>query len=127
MSLVRYLIILGLATLLCWAAVFAVVFLINPHSAGWLAFIFFYLSLGFSLIGTFAFLGYLFRWVRNTDEMPHKLVSVASRQSLLFTVLVILALALQSQRFLTWWNLLILIAVAGLMELFFVSYKKYNK
>ena len=127
MSLVRYLIILGLATLLCWAALFAVVFLISPNSAGWLAFIFFYLSLGFALIGTFAFMGYLLRWMRHIEELPHKLVSIASRQSVLFTVLIILTLAMQSQRFLTWWNLLILVAVAGLVELFFISYKKYNK
>lgn len=127
MSLMRYLIILGLATLLCWAALFAVVFLINPSSAGWLAFIFFYLSLGFALVGTFSLLGYLIRMMRSKDEIPHTLVSIASRQSLLFTGLILLALILQSQRFLTWWNLLVLVAVAGLVELFFISYKKNNK
>ena len=100
MSLQRYLIILGLATLLCWVALFAVVFLINPSSAGWLGFIFFYLSLGFALIGTFSLVGYLVRMLKSDDEMPHKIVSIASRQSLLFSCLIILALVLQSKRFL---------------------------
>lgn len=127
MSLFKYLIILGLSTLLCWAALCAVVFLINPATAGWLAFIFFYLSLGFALIGTFSILGFIFRSFRKKEEIPNKLVSVASRQSILFTGLILIALMFQSQRFLTWWNLLILIALAGLIEMFFISYKKYNK
>lgn len=127
MSLFRYLIILGLATLLCWIALFAVVFFINPGTAGALAFIFFYLSLTFALVGTFSLLGYLLRWVKSREELPHKIVNVASRQSVLFTLLIVVALMLQSQRFLTWWNMLILVAVAGLVEMFFISYKKAHK
>ena len=128
MSLYKYLIILSICTGLCWLAWFFVLFFVNPFQAGFLALIFFYVSLTFALIGTFSILGFLFRWrILKTDELAYKGVNIASRQSVLFTLLIIAALILQSQRYLTWWILLILIVFAGLIELFFISYKKFNK
>lgn len=124
MSLRGYLIILGFGTSLCWLAFFSVIFLINPEQAEFLAFLFFYLSLGFALIGTFAASGTLIRYVFAKDEMAHKHVSIASRQSVLFAGLILLSLFLQSQRLLAWWNLIILVVVAALIELFFISYRK---
>jgi hypothetical protein len=98
----------------------------NPMQAGFLAILLFYLSLCFSLIGSFALVGFLFRWLVAKDDLAYKHVNIASRQAVLFTGLIILTLFLQSQRYLTWWNLLILVVVAGLVELFFISYKKFN-
>ena len=128
MSLKQYLIILGICTGLCWLGWLLVILLINPYQAGWMAFMFFYLSLAFALLGSFAIIGFMFRLrVLKKDEIAHKGINIASRQSVLFTVLILLALFLQSQRFLTWWNLVILALVVALVEMFFVSYKRFNK
>ncbi|KKR07568.1 MAG: hypothetical protein UT32_C0009G0029 [Parcubacteria group bacterium GW2011_GWC2_39_14] len=127
MSIGRFFLVLGLATGLCWLAWIAVLFFMNPAENSPVALILFYLSLCLSLIGTFLFIGYLVRGLTNQTEMPYKHVKAASRQAVLFTVLIVLALMLQSYRFLTWWNLLILVALLGFVELFFISYKKYNK
>jgi len=101
--------------------------MIEPSEAGLLAFLFFYSSLGFALIGTFSILGVVFRWKVLKDEMAYKHVRVASRQAVLFSLSLIGALLLQSQRSLNWWNLLLLIVGASLVELFFISYKRFNK
>lgn len=127
MSIGRFLFILGLATGLCWLAWFAVLFLMNPSEGSSVALILFYINLCFSLLGTFLLIGYVMRGLTNQTEMPYKHVKTASRQAVLFAFLIILALLLQSHRYLTWWNLLILVALLGFVELFFISYKKYNK
>lgn len=127
MSIGKFFVILGLATGLSWLAWLAVLFFMNPAESGLIALTLFYSSLSFSLIGTFLFIGYLVRGLSNDTEMPYKHVKAASRQSFLFTVLIVLSLLMQSYRLLTWWNLLILVALIGFVELFFISYKKYNK
>jgi len=127
MSIFKYLILLLICTVLCWSAWFLVLFRIDPGVAGLLAFIFFYSSFALSLTGTFAILGVLLRWRFSKDEMAYKQVSIASRQAILFALVMVVSLILQSQRYLTWWNLLILLLVAAGVELFFISYKKFNK
>lgn len=119
--------ILGLATVLCWISWVAVLFFMNPYTGGFLAQVLFYFSLSLAFLGTFSFLGYLVRGMVNRDELPYKHVRVASRQAVLFTALFILSLIMQSQRLLTWWNLLILIFLLSFVELFSISYQKYNK
>jgi len=128
MNLGKYLTILGVCTSLCWSALFAVVFLFDPVLAGWPAFLFFYLSLIFSLIGTFSLIGYLLRswFTRASDIPPAKQIRIATRQSLWLSLVAVMALILQSQRLLTWWNLSILVALAVAMEMFFISHKKIN-
>ena len=127
MSLYKYLIILGICTLVCWSAFISVLFLINPFEAGFLGFVFFYVSLAFALIGTFSILGFVFRTYIKKDDMAVKHINIASRQSFLFTLMVLLALVLQSLKYLVWWNLILLVLVLAFVELFFMSYKKYNR
>jgi hypothetical protein len=128
MSIAKYLTILGVCTGLCWIAWVFVLILLNPATSGWIAFLAFYASLGLALIGTFSILGFVFRGlVLKKDEIANRGVNIASRQSIIFTLLVLVSLALQSQRYLTWWNLLIIVIFASFIELFFVSYKKFNK
>ncbi|MFH0988067.1 MAG: hypothetical protein V1763_01710, partial [Parcubacteria group bacterium] len=77
-----------------------------------------------ALLSTFAVLGVLIRDKLIHDELPSRQVRAASRHAILLTVLFLLALLLQSVRWLTWWNLIILLVVAGLIEMFIVSYKR---
>jgi len=127
MSISRFLVILAIATGLCWLAWVAVLLFMNPQENNGFSLVLFYLSLTFSLLGTLLFVGYVIRGVTNEAELPYKQVRVATRQAALFSALIIISLILQSQRFLTWWNLLILIILLSFVELFFISYKKYNK
>ncbi len=127
MSVGKFFLILGLGTMLCWLAWGAVLMFMTPQSGGLLALLLFYFSLILALLGTFSFIGYLIRILLNKDDLPYKHVKVASRQAVLFTILLVVALLLQSQRFLTWWNLTVLIVLLGFVELFSISYQKYNK
>jgi len=127
MSIGRFFLILGIGTGLCWLAWLAVLLLMNPGTDSFLAILLFYLSFTFAILGSFLLIGYVVRGLTNQTEMPYKHVKSASRQAMLFTTLIVIALVLQSKRYLTWWNLLILIALLSFVELFFISYKKYNK
>ncbi|KKQ80510.1 MAG: hypothetical protein UT02_C0007G0021 [Parcubacteria group bacterium GW2011_GWC2_38_7] len=127
MSIGRFFAILGVATGLCWLAWLAVLFFMSPTENSFVSLILFYASLSLAFLGTFSFIGYLIRGLTNQAELPYKHVKTATRQAILFSLLIILALILQSYSYLTWWNLLILIALLGFVELFFISYKKYNK
>jgi len=126
MTLRKYLIILTACTFLCWATWFAVLYYTNPVSSGWGGYAFFYLSLFVSLVGTFSLIGFTIRSMRKKEEVLYKKIDISSRQSIVFSLLVIVALILQSQRFLTWWNFIILIALISLIEIFFVSYRKFR-
>lgn len=100
----------------------------NPDLGGIPVKIFFYLSLGFALAGAFSLIGFMIRsrWLK-TDEMAYQGVNIASRQSIILSFVVIAALILQSQRWLNWWMMLIVLALAGTMELLFISFKKSNR
>ena len=127
MSLNKYLLILTAGTCLAWISWFVVLGFINPFSAGWVGFMFFYVTLIFALLGTFSLLGYLSHRLLKRDEVANRHVSIASRQSVLLTILVVVALILQNFRLLMWWNVVILIVFTAFIELFFISYKKFDK
>ena len=127
MNLYKYLIVLSICTLVAWLAWFLVLLLMNPFSGTILTLILFYITLALALIGTISVVGYIFRAFIKHDELAYKHVNVASRQSVLLTLLVIITLVLQSFRVLMWWNLLLLIIATAFMELFFISYKKSNR
>ena len=127
MTINGYSIILSVCCAICWAAWVLVLIFINPFESGILGLFLFYISLALSLGALLSLFGI---WVRikllKKDEVPQKSISLASRQAILFTFIIIMALILQSQRFLTWWLMLIVITFTAVIELFFISYKKLN-
>lgn len=127
MSLYKYLIILLIGTILSWGAWLAVLFFMNPLDSGMLSLFCFYATLALSLVGTFSIVGFIVRMVLKKEVMEYKHINMASRQSVLFTVLVIVALLMQSQRWLMWWSLIVLVLITGFIELFFLSYKKFDR
>lgn len=124
MSLKFYLWIISICTVLCWAAWLSVVFYINPLSTGFLGLLFFYLSLLFALIGTLSLVGFSVRIIFKTTDLWHRLLNTSSRQAIILSIMIILALIIQSFRFLFWWNLLFLVIMALLVEVFLVSYRR---
>ena len=121
MSLVRYLIIMSIATLICWAGWYTVVLLVNPWQTGVLGFSLFYISLGLALIGTFAVIGFFVRLFLLKQEMVFQKVVIAFRQAIFLALLVIGCLMLQSARLLVWSNVAFLIIGLTALEFLIIS------
>lgn len=123
MSLKKYLILMIIGTVFSWLAWFLVVRYINPEQTGSLGFLFFYISLFLSLVGTFSLIGFLARFLLIKDKIIRNQLSISLRQSFLFTFLIIGLLFLQSKRLLTWWNIALLIMALTVLEFFLISYR----
>ncbi|MFH1867194.1 MAG: hypothetical protein ABIJ81_03905 [Patescibacteria group bacterium] len=124
MTLKQYLLLMFLGTLGAWAAWLTVIFYLTPESSGTLGLIFFYLSLFVAVVGTTTLIGFTFRYWLHKDEVVFRQVSISFRQGVLLGIVVILALILQAQRLLTWWNLGILLLALTIVEFFFLSMRR---
>ena len=124
MSLKKYLILMSLATLVCWGLFIFIIFTINPLETTLLGFVLFYFSLALSLAGTFSILGFLFRFKILKKDLVFRQVTEAFRQSFLMSLLLIIILILLSKNLFTWINLLILVVGLSLLEYFWVSRTK---
>lgn len=124
MTLKSYLAVMGALTLVCWGIFFFVAGLIDPTATNWLGFVLFYLTLFLSLSGTAALAGFLIRYLAKRQEMTFNLVKLSFRQSFIFALFLIFLLFLKSKGLFNWLNLLLLVVVFSILELFLISYKK---
>ncbi|MEK9183163.1 MAG: hypothetical protein AAB849_01505 [Patescibacteria group bacterium] len=125
MTLSRYLIIMTVATFLCWVAWFLVLFNINPYEASVWSFLAFYISLFLALAGTFTVIGFGLRvWLFKQNDPHFHQVKKTFRHGMLFGALLIIAMFLQSQRLLHLWNTFLLIFAFAFLEFFFISSPK---
>ena len=124
MTLVKYLILMILATLFCWAAFFIVVYSVNPLQTVFLGFVLFYVSLFFAVTGLASIIGFLVRYFFNKNQFIIQQVKIAFRQAVWFGVLIIVGLFLQSQGLIAWWNLLILLIILTSLEMMFLKNSK---
>lgn len=122
MTLKAYLILMILATIICWAAFSFVLWIINPEITNWLGFLLFYLSLFLALIGTAAIAGFLIRFKALRHELAFYSVKIAFRQSFIFSFLIIATLFLLAMDLFTWLNLILLIIGLSVLEFFMISY-----
>lgn len=113
-----------LGTLLCWGAWALVLIYLDPFSAGWLGFGFFYSSLYIAGVGTFALLGFILRWLAVRQGVVFRQVAIAFRQAFFFSFIVIAALFLQSKAIFTWWNMLLLVAALTLIEFAIIALRR---
>jgi hypothetical protein len=113
-----------LATFICWGAFLFVLNMVDPLATNWVGFLLFYASLFLSLMGTASIVGFLIRFTCLKHELAFRSVKAAFRQSFLFSFLIVAVLFLSSQGFLTWLNLLLLIAGLSLIEYFLISYDR---
>jgi len=126
MSLRWYLIVMILATLLCWLAFVFIIRTINPEITNWLGFTLFYISLFLALVGSSSMLGFIIRFVALKHELVSQSVTTSFRQSFLFAIFIIIVLFLLSHNLLTWFNLIFLIIGLSVLEFFLLSYKRTN-
>jgi len=124
MTLSKYLGVMSILTAVCWGIFFFVASLVDPTATNWLGFALFYLALFISLIGTIAIIGFILRFIALKKELAFNLVKVAFRQSFLFSLFVIIILILKSQSLFNWLNLLLLVVIFTILELFLISYQK---
>ncbi len=124
MTLKKYLIVMSISTLVCWATWISVLFIINPKKTNWLGLLFFYASLFLALSGSMAILGFLIRFIALKQELVYYQVITAFRQSFLFAFLIIAILFLKSKSMLYFWNVIFLILGLTALEFFLISYKK---
>jgi len=114
---------MSLATFACYLAFLAIIYFFDPFVNGFLAMLFFYLSLFLALIGTFSLLGLFVRNIFTKDKLVFRKVIVSFRQSIWFALLIVICLYLKSANLLIFRNVVFLIFAFALLELFFMSYK----
>lgn len=128
MKLKTYNIFMLVATLIAWLGLFMVVASFDPYQAGILVMIFFYLSFGLSILGSLTLLGF---WLRKLfmrkKELSHNLVSESFRQAIIFSCVLVIALLLQSARLLTWWNIILIILAATMLEFIFLVFRQQGR
>lgn len=124
MSFRAYIIMMIITTLASWSMWAMVIFSINPNTTDFLGLLFFYLSLFLSLIGTMSIVGSVIRKKMIKEGLLFRHVVVSLRQAVLFSVLIITALLLQSNSILTWWSILLLVGALSVIELFSISKKR---
>lgn len=124
MTLKKYLLVMTALTAVCWGIFFFVAGLVDPTATNWLGFLLFYLAFFASLSGTIALIGFLFRFVVIKKELAFNSVKVAFRQSFLFSLFIILLLITKAANLFSWINLILLVIIFSILELFLISYKK---
>jgi hypothetical protein len=125
MTLRHYLIVMVGATLISWFAWALVLMNTNPFEATFLIYLIFYASLFVSLVGTVSTVGLAIQiWFFKQDAPQFRQVKKTFRQGIFLATLLIVALFLESQHLLTWWNILLLILAFTFFELFFVTNKE---
>lgn len=124
MTLKKYLWVMSALTAVCWGLFLFVAGLVDPTATNWLGFLLFYLAFFASLSGTIALIGFFFRFVIIKKELAFNSVKVAFRQSFLFSFFIILLLIMKAANLFNWLNLLLLVIVFSILELFLISYKK---
>ncbi len=117
MSLRGHMVLMLVATVIAWITWLLVMSTINPTQTVWWGFVLFYTTLFLSLFGSFAVAGLA---VRTITQFRRRTVryqaSTSLRQALLWSLALIIALFLQSQRLLSWWVVSLLAIVFVLIE-----------
>ena len=126
MTLKNYILAMSVLTAICWGIFVFIAGTINPFSTNWLGFLLFYISLGVALIGTSSILGLILRFFFAKDEAVFNSVKNSFRQSFLFSLFIISLLILKSANYFSWLNLILLIIIFTILEIFLSSKKKID-
>lgn len=117
-----YTTLMTIASLVCWAAVVAVVFTIDPFANGLFGIMLFYTTIFFAVTGTLALAGIMVRKALFHKEQRFVQVWIAFRQAILFALLILAMLFLSHAGFLRWWFILLLIAFFTVVEYLLLSF-----
>ena len=126
MTLRSYLIIMAIATLVCWGALAFIVFTVNPDATNWIGFLLFYISLFLAVAGTASIVGFVVRFIALRRELATQAVREAFRQSFLFSILIVAILLMLAYHLFTWLNLILLVVGLSVLEYFMLNYNTRN-
>lgn len=104
-----------------WASWLVVINNVSPFISGYLALSLFYSSLFIALTATFTLLNYYLRISLNKSRGYVQHLNIALRQGSLLSVMIVVGLAFQRLRVLTWWDALLLLMIILLIEYYFTS------
>jgi hypothetical protein len=121
MSIKRYLILMGIASLICWLSLVTVVYCIDPTATTNVGYFCFYASLFFSLLGTFSLIGLIIRLAIKRHEIPFRNIGISLRQGLWFSIFITMSLAILGQKLFSWWSIGLLLLCLIILETFFLS------
>jgi hypothetical protein len=117
MSFRVYIILMIVGTLVAWLGWSVVVWSVDPQQAGGLGFGMFFLTLLMGLIGTITLFGLLVRLViMKRRELIIREVKTSFRHAVLLSAVSTVSLIFSAQGWLSWWVLIVFIAVAGVLE-----------
>lgn len=121
MSLVRFLIALGVGSVLSWTAWILVLTTLDPFSGGFIVLALFYASGALALLGTLTLGGFFLRYWFEKKRIPFEQMATSLRQASTLTLGVLIGLMLQAARLMTGWTFAILIGLTIIVELFFLA------
>lgn len=120
-----YSIIMGVVTLLASFGFFVIIFNFDPNQANWRVFALFYLTLFLGSLGALSLLGFWLRRLFKQERVQNRLlISNSLRQGLIMSLVVVLAMWMQSARLLTWWNTVLLALAAAALEFVILLFRR---
>lgn len=117
MTFRAYMLFMGLGTLIAWLAWVIVLMNVDPQTTNVLGFTMFYVTLMVGLVGALTLVGISYRvLLLGRKDVLSREVKVSFRHAILLSMVSVIALALSAEKMLHWWVLVVLIAVAGILE-----------
>lgn len=113
-----YLVGTMITTLLTLAAFLLVLFYFDPLSSGMVGVVLFFLSLGITLMGIITLIIFAITKSKFPDD-PVKAYNLALRGGVLLGVVLISLSILKSLSVLSWWNTVMIVLVAVVLEIYF--------
>jgi hypothetical protein len=124
MTLKQLVAIIILATLACWTAWTMVLFQVDPTDSGAPGILVFYGCLFLALLGSLFLISFGWRKIFGHYALDYKIVGTSFRQSFFFSLMIVGIMFLESRGLLAWWNTIVIILAATLVEAFFLSFKR---
>lgn len=128
MTLKQYILLMSIATLLCFSAWGVVVMNIDPLHDSQIGIIFFYITLFFSCVGAISLLNFaLYRMITKSDYPLFRLVQKSFRNGIFGSSLLIGMLILQAMNILNLWTGIILLILFLSISFFKLSTRAHEK
>lgn len=121
MSLVRFIVILSIGTLLSWGTWVVVITSLDPYTGGLLALVLFYSTFWLALMGTATVIGFFMRAWLEKNGVFFRQVATALRQGVFLSTGATLALLLQGIHWLNVWSGLSILVLTLATEIFFLA------
>jgi len=124
MNIKQLLTVVSVATAIFWIVWLVITSQLDPYDTDFFGFLLFYLTLFFSLLGTFFLVSFAYRKIFSKFSLEYNIVGTSFRQSFFLALIFVSLLILQGIEMLNIINALLLVAAVVILEFFFLSYKR---